>query len=157
MWQIITRNFMLSFHFQCLYSTTNCEYKTILDFPGGPVVCMQCREHRFNPWSRKIWHATGQLNPCTTASQPVLWSLCSVTGEATAMRSLHMANREAPPAHHSQRKPTQQQRPRRAKYFKNYFKKRLKRVIWTNCSVWILFGYLLKQNIKNICEIIREK
>ena len=32
----------------------------------------QCRRHEFNPWSRKIPHATVQLNPCTTTTEPVL-------------------------------------------------------------------------------------
>ena len=47
------------------------------DFPGGPVVknLCQCREHRFNPWSGRISHATGHL------------SLCSATRKAITMRS----------------------------------------------------------------------
>ena len=32
----------------------------------------QCRGHRFNPWSRKIPHATEQLSPCTTTTEPAL-------------------------------------------------------------------------------------
>ena len=48
------------------------------DFPGGPVVKnppMQCRGHGFNPWSRRIPHATGQLSPCTATGGPVISSL----------------------------------------------------------------------------------
>ena len=48
------------------------------DFPGGTVVkntpC-QCRAHRLGPWSGKIPHATEQLSPCTTTTEPVLYSL----------------------------------------------------------------------------------
>ena len=33
-------------------------------------VC-QCRGHGFNPWSRKIPHAAGQLSPCATTTDPV--------------------------------------------------------------------------------------
>ena len=36
------------------------------------VQCPQCRGHRFNPWSRKIPHATEQLSLCgTTTEAPV--------------------------------------------------------------------------------------
>ena len=34
----------------------------------------QCRRHRFNPWSRKISPAVELLSPCTTTTEPVLWS-----------------------------------------------------------------------------------
>ena len=31
----------------------------------------QCREHGFDPWSRKIPYAEEQLSPCTTTTKPV--------------------------------------------------------------------------------------
>ena len=45
------------------------------DFPGGrssgkESIC-QYREHKFDPWSRKISHATGQLSLCATTTEPV--------------------------------------------------------------------------------------
>ena len=45
-----------------------------VDFPGGLVVesTCQCRSHRFDPWSRKIPHASEQLSLCTTTAEPVL-------------------------------------------------------------------------------------
>ena len=32
---------------------------------------VQCRGHGFNPWSRKIPHAAGQLSPCAPTTDPV--------------------------------------------------------------------------------------
>ena len=37
----------------------------------------QCKGQGFDPWSRKIPHAMGQLSSCAAAAQPTLWSLCS--------------------------------------------------------------------------------
>ena len=45
------------------------------DFPGGTVVenlPANAGGHRFNPWSRKIPHATEELSPCTTTTEPAL-------------------------------------------------------------------------------------
>ena len=36
---------------------------------GEESTC-QCREHGFNPWSRKIPHAVEQLSPCATTAEP---------------------------------------------------------------------------------------
>ena len=30
---------------------------------------LQCRGHWFDPWSRKIPHASGQLRPCSTTTE----------------------------------------------------------------------------------------
>ena len=35
-------------------------------------IACQCRGHEFEPWSRKIPYAAGQLSPCTTTTEPVL-------------------------------------------------------------------------------------
>ena len=35
-------------------------------------VRLQCRRHGFNPWSGRIPHASDQLNPCATTTEPVL-------------------------------------------------------------------------------------
>ena len=40
--------------------------KRFMDFPGGAV------GHGFKPWSGKIPHATEQLSPCATATEPAL-------------------------------------------------------------------------------------
>ena len=42
-------------------------------------------------------HATGQLSQHDTTSELKLYSLCSATREATAMRSPHIVTRESPP------------------------------------------------------------
>ena len=40
------------------------------DFPGGIESICQCRGHRFNPWSRKISHAKGQISLHTETTKP---------------------------------------------------------------------------------------
>ena len=52
------------------------------------------RDVEFNPWSGKIPHATGQLNPCTPATESVLYSPSSTTREGTAARSQFTTARE---------------------------------------------------------------
>ena len=61
------------------------------DFPGGPLVKSpsgHAGEHGFDPWSRKIPPATGQLSPTSHNywSLPP-WSPCSATREATSVGS----------------------------------------------------------------------
>ena len=50
------------------------QLKNVGDFPGGTVVknppANQCRGHGFEPWSGKIPHATEQLTPCATTTEP---------------------------------------------------------------------------------------
>ena len=82
---------------------------------SGKESTCRCRRHGFNPWSRKIPHAVGQLILSATTAEPVLYgarelqlpspraattearvpySLSSTTREATALRSPHTATRE---------------------------------------------------------------
>ena len=76
-------------------------------WPSGKESACQGRRHKFEPWSRKIPHAMEQLSPCARTTEAVLWSLgatatetvcatmevcvlrslCTTTGETTAMRS----------------------------------------------------------------------
>ena len=45
---------------------------------SGKECTCQCRRRGFHPWSRKIWHATEQLRPCATTTEPMChnyWSL----------------------------------------------------------------------------------
>jgi len=44
--------------------------ETSLWYSGEESAC-QCREHRFNPWSRKIPYAAEQLSPCATTTEPI--------------------------------------------------------------------------------------
>ena len=73
------------------------------------------QERQYNPWSRKTPHATEQLSPCTTTTEPALYSVgtttteahtpqspCSATREATAMGSPCTATTESP----QQRRPS---------------------------------------------------
>ena len=70
----------------------------------------QSRRRGFKPWFRKMPHATEQVSPFTTTTEPVLQSPgaatteacralspCSTTREATALRSLCTATREQAP------------------------------------------------------------
>ena len=45
----------------------------IRGLPGGSVVkyACQCKGHRFDPWPRKIPHASEQLRPHATTTEPV--------------------------------------------------------------------------------------
>ena len=96
-----------------------------LGFPGGSVVKnlpANGWSQEFNPWPRRIPHATEQLSLCSTATEPVLWSsgaattelmpqlLKPATREATEMRSLGTATGEWPPLAATREKPMQYQR-----------------------------------------------
>ena len=48
-------------------------YWTSLVASGLESAC-QCRGHGFDTWSGKIPHAAEQLSPCTTTTEPALWS-----------------------------------------------------------------------------------
>ena len=64
-------------------------------FPGSPVVeNPEYRGHRFEPWSRKMAHASEQvsLGATVTEARP-RWSLSSAAREATAVRSPAPQNR----------------------------------------------------------------
>ena len=73
-------------------------YKTRLrNYPGRPrwlsdgESACQSRGRRFDPWSRRIPHASEQLSPCATALEPLLWSPGAATTESSccACWSLH--------------------------------------------------------------------
>ena len=93
---------------------------------SGKEFTCQCRRHGSDPWSRKIPHATEQLSPCATTTEPVLQSLgtasgacvpqspCSPRREAAAGRSLCTATREQPSLA-ATRENCKQQRPSTAK------------------------------------------
>ena len=72
---------------------TTSEIVTVRRFYGHPVVkhppCIVI--HQFNPWSRKIPHATEQLSPSATTSQSAFYSLRAATIEPTCCNygSLH--------------------------------------------------------------------
>ena len=66
-----------------LLRTISAEAWLLKQPPGNfPGFIFQCRGHRFDPWSRKIPHATEQLSPCATAIEPVghnYWG-CKLSG-----------------------------------------------------------------------------
>ena len=55
--------------------------KLLADFLGGAVVKNPPANAGFNPWPGKIPHATEQLSPCTTTTEPALYSLRPTTTE----------------------------------------------------------------------------
>ena len=94
-----------------------------LDFPDGTVdknPC-QCRGHRFDPWSEKIPHATGQLSPYTipaepTSLKPVLCNERSHCNEKPAYHKKSSSAAPTPPGSLQLEKAfAQQQRPSAAK------------------------------------------
>ena len=52
--------------------------------------------HGFKPWSEKIPHAVEQLSPCTTTTEPVLYSPQATTTEARVPRAC-APQQEKPP------------------------------------------------------------
>ena len=56
----------------------------------------QCRGHGLEPWSGKIPHATEQLSPCATTTEPVLYSPRATTAEARVPRA-RAPQQEKPP------------------------------------------------------------
>ena len=115
----------------CVSSSQKClgtytHFKIGLGLPwwlSGKVSACQCRKHGFNPWPGKIPHALGQLSPCTTTTEPVLWSPAVTTAEAlppytpcstreaSTKRSLHIITREWPLFVATREKPAKQWRP----------------------------------------------
>ena len=65
---------------------------TAQDFPVGPVVKnlpAKCRGHGFDPWSRKIPHALGQLSPSAPVTEPTHSTARDPHREATTLGSPH--------------------------------------------------------------------
>ena len=76
--------------------------KSVLGLPwwcSGEESACQYRGHRFEPWSRKIPHATEQLSPCATTTEPdepQLLSPHATTTEARTSRARAL-QQEKPP------------------------------------------------------------
>ena len=54
------------------------------------------QRHRFDPWSGKIPHAAGQLSPCATTTEPMLWSPPAASTEPVCPRA-HVQQQANPP------------------------------------------------------------
>ena len=55
-----------------MITTNGMECLKIVGLPwwlSGKKSACQCRRHGFDPWSRKIPHAAGQLGPCATTTE----------------------------------------------------------------------------------------
>ena len=82
----------------CFFLFTKCMlYWRISRLPwwlSGKESTCQCWRHGFDPWSRRIPPAMGQLSLCATTTEPMLYSPCSATRGAAAMRSPHTATKE---------------------------------------------------------------
>ena len=50
------------------------QYMSKCRWLSGKESACQCRGHGFDAWCKKLPHAKKQLNPCTMAVKPVLWS-----------------------------------------------------------------------------------
>ena len=107
------------------------EHRTTLEIStlGLPWWCSSwesacwCRGPGFEPWSGKIPHATEQLSPCATTTEPArhnYWSPhakspCSTPGESTTMRSTRTAMKSSPRLRQLEKAFAQQRRPSAAK------------------------------------------
>ena len=61
-----------------------------LGFPwwlSGKESACRCKNHGFDPWPRKIPHATEQLSPCTPTIEPVLESPGAAAAKAWVPRA----------------------------------------------------------------------
>ena len=68
---------------------------------SGEGCACQCRRQGFHAWRRKRPHARKQLGPCAPTTEAcTLWSLCSETREAAAMRSPCSSGDPAQPIKH---------------------------------------------------------
>ena len=63
---------------------------------SGKDSACQWKRHGFDPWPRKIPHATEQLSLCATTIEPVLLNPLSRTTEARCPRA-HAMQGEKPP------------------------------------------------------------
>ena len=63
---------------------------------SGKDSACQWKRHGFNPWSRKIPHATEQLSLCATTIEPVLLNPLNESTEARCPRA-HAMQGEKPP------------------------------------------------------------
>ena len=68
----------------------------LLWWPSGWESACQCRGRGFEPWSGRIPHAVKRPSPCTTTTEPVLWSPWATTAEAHVPRA-HPPREEKPP------------------------------------------------------------
>ena len=96
--------------------------KTIKNLHGGTSwwrsgleSACRCRGHGFEPWSGKIPHATEQLSPRATTTEPACLESCSATREASAMRSPRTAMKSMPCSAQLEKARAQQRRPNTGK------------------------------------------
>ena len=134
-------------------------------------ICLPMQRTRFDPWSGKIPHASEQLSPCATATEPPCynyWSPCAATTEArvprarapqqkeaTAMRSPCTAMKSSSRSPQLEKARVQQQRPSTAKkkkkkikikkwkikYLKEYIKKKKSKLSKTTARKWERSGF----------------
>ena len=138
------------------YHTLCCNYKQSTGLPwwlSGKESACQCRGHGFDPWPRKIPHAAEQLSPCTTTTEPVVYSqeattteptcpnyqACAPqsplsTTEASSLRSSCTTTREQPPLAATREKPAQQRRPSTPPKINDFFKSNQLHI---NTATWI--------------------
>ena len=69
-------------------------------------VCLPMRGHWFDPWSRKIPHAMGQLNPCCTTTE---------ASTLEPMLSIKRSHHTEEPKHCSCKDPAQPKRKKKKK------------------------------------------
>ena len=114
----------------------NLKITTLGDFPSSAVEsACQCRGHGLDPWCRRTAHTLGKLSPCTTATEPMLWSPQAAPAEPVRSNCWSLHARESvlcnkgschseKPMHHSREspltatnreKPMQQWKPSTAK------------------------------------------
>ena len=54
---------------------------------SGKECALKCRGHRFDPWSRKVPYAMGQLSPCITATESICLECMLCNKRSTSVRA----------------------------------------------------------------------
>ena len=118
-------SFSVAANLKLLQSSSKKEYRGLPWGLSGKESACQCKRHGFDSWSQKIPHASEQLSPCTTTTEPVLQNSRAAAVEPTGRlqpmlcnESLNTATREQPLR---QEKPAQRGRPSTAEKKQNYF------------------------------------
>ena len=80
---------------------------------SGEESACQCRGREFDPWWRKIPHATEQLSPCTTAAELACPRACALQQERPPPQEAHPPRQRAALARRSWRKPAHSMKTQR--------------------------------------------
>ena len=111
-----------------------------------------CRKRWFDPWSRKIQHATRQLSPCFTTAEPTLCRKRSYHHEKPAQPRL----KSSPRSPQLEKACVQQGRSSVAKnkWMNELFFKKGKKVVWFGCQTVKRWNDVLQMGSHSLLPIL---